>query len=59
MCALCCAFSRHPLASEVRAQPQAVPCGICGAHSGTVTGVSLSTSFSPVNIIPPEVAGIS
>ena len=42
---LASAFSRQSLTAEVRAQPQAVPCGIYGAQSGNVTGVSPSTSF--------------
>jgi hypothetical protein len=45
--------SRRPLTAEVRPQPQASPCGICGAQSDTGTDFSSSTSVSPVSVIQP------
>jgi hypothetical protein len=41
--------SRRPLTAEARVSP----CGICGGQSGTATGLSPSSSVSPVDIIPP------
>jgi hypothetical protein len=42
-----------PLTTEALVSAYISPCGICGEHSGTGTDFSLSSSVSPVNIIPP------
>ena len=47
------AVSCFPFTAEVLVRSQASPRDICGGQSGTVTGFSLSTSVSPVTIIPP------
>jgi hypothetical protein len=47
------AVSRRPLTAEARVRARVGQCGICDGQSGTVTGFSPSSSFSPVNIIPP------
>jgi hypothetical protein len=44
--------SLRPLTAEARVTVRVSPCGICGGQSGTGTGFSLSSSISPVNIIP-------
>jgi hypothetical protein len=48
------AVSRQPLTDEARVRARINPCGIRGGQSGTGTEFSLSSSFSPVNIIHPE-----
>jgi hypothetical protein len=41
------AVSRRPLMSKVRILSHISPCEICGGHSGTGKGFSLSTSIFP------------
>jgi hypothetical protein len=38
------AVSRRPVTSEARVRAQVIPCGICGVHSGTGTGLFPSSS---------------
>jgi len=45
--------SRPPLPVEARVRFQTIPFGIYRAQSGTRTGVSPSTSVSPVSVIVP------
>jgi hypothetical protein len=47
------AVTRLPLTSEARVRIRFSPCGTCFGQSGTETGFSLSSSVSPINIIPP------
>ena len=47
------AVSRRPLTAEVRPQPHASPCGICGTQSDTGIDFFPSTSVSPVSVIAP------
>jgi hypothetical protein len=50
------AVSHRPLTAEARILVQIGPCGICGRESGTETGLSPISSFSPVSMIPPELS---
>jgi hypothetical protein len=45
------AVSRRSFTAEARFHVQLSSCGICGGHSGTVTGCSTSSSVSPASII--------
>jgi hypothetical protein len=48
------AVNRRSVTSMVRVRSQARPFKICGVQSGSETGFSSSTRFSPVNIDPPK-----
>jgi hypothetical protein len=40
-------ISRWPLTAETRVRTRVNPCGICGLHRSTVTGLSPSSSVFP------------
>jgi hypothetical protein len=46
------AVSRRHLTAEARVRSRVSPGEICGGQSGTGTGFSSSSRFSPVNFIP-------
>jgi hypothetical protein len=50
------ADNRRPLTPESQVHTHVNLCGICGGQSGTGTDFSLSSSVSPVNIIPPRIS---
>jgi hypothetical protein len=47
------AVSHWPLNADAPVRTRVSPCRICGGHSGTRTGLSPSSSVSPVSTIPP------
>jgi len=48
------AVHSQPLTAEAQVESQASLCGICGAQSGTRTGVKGVLHFSHFTVIPPK-----